>query len=168
MLSYLQDMVLGGVMKATFTTSRNDKKVVYDMKIEKDGDVYEINCLDKSGQSMGFVTFEFFNKYLWIYKIETKEEFQHQGVGSALLKMIEYFAMQNGKNQIEAKYYPSNQYAKPLYEKHGYFIPNQKGTWEDYDETWTMSKWLDFKQIKKFARDIKIEKEKDDEEITIE
>ena len=87
---------------------------------------YEIKCQDDSGEEKGFVNFAISrtNGYrsIWLYKIQTYEQYQHQGVGSALLSAMEYFAYIQNISLIEGKYYPDNQFAEPFYEKYGYSI----------------------------------------------
>lgn len=101
-----------------------------------------------NGEIVGFLSFGIKDKYAWLYKIETDEAYQHQGIGTALIYTMEYLLMLEGVKRVEAKYYPDNKFAKPFYLKNDYFIPNQTGRWEDYDEDWTMSKNLDFSNIR--------------------
>ena len=121
----------------------------YNIVLEQEDDFYELKCKTKDNHIMGYLTFKIYDDCLWINKIETKEKYQHKGVANALIELVEYFAMTQRKTKIQAKYYPTNSYAKPFYQKHEYFIPNQSGTWEDYDETWTMYKDLCFEEIDK-------------------
>jgi len=135
-------------MKIEYIKKINGEEKKFNLLVKNRDAFFEIKCLSNDNKEMGFVTFEIFNDYVWIYKIETKKAFQHQGVASAVIDVMEYFAMMNYKNRIEAKFYPSNQYARAFYEKHDYFVPNKTKTWEDYDETWRMHKDLDFQKIK--------------------
>lgn len=121
----------------------------YNIVLEQDDNFYELKCKTKDNRIMGYVTFKIYDDCVWINKIETKEKYQHRGVANALIELVEYFSMTNRKQKIEAKYHPTNDFAKPFYQKHGYFIPNQSGTWEDYDETWRMYKDLNFNLIDK-------------------
>ena len=106
---------------------------------------YEISCVDAYGEEMGFVNFSIDKsnsfRQLWLYKIKTQDEFLHQGVGSALISALEYFAYRNGIRGIEGKYYPDNEFAEPFYDKHGYSI------YSEYYCT-MVGKYLDFEKFK--------------------
>ena len=118
--------------------------------VDEDGVYYTITCLGDKGEDMGYATCVRKSDSFWLNKIETYEGFGHQGVGSAVIDIVEYLAMQNRRKTVDGKFYPfNNSYAKPFYLSHGYVIPNQKGGWDDYDETWHMYKNIDFKKIKK-------------------
>ena len=132
---------------------KDNKPVEHNLIIEKQNDFYVVKCVDKDNEELGFINFEIKNNKVWIYKIETNPNFFHQGIGTALLNTMEYIAMLNNISRVEGKYYPTNEYTKPFYEKYGYYIPNQKKSWDDYDETWTMSKDLDFDKIKSYIED---------------
>lgn len=139
----------------------------YTMNIlDEDGVYFTITCFDENGKEMGHATCILNEDSLWLNKIETYKEYAHQGIGSAIIDIVEYLAMQKRKPMVDGKYYPLNEYAKPFYEKHGWFIPNQKGGWDNYDETWHMFKDLDFKKIKsEISRNIEVCEENEDENI---
>ena len=132
---------------------KNKKETTHNLRFLEAGEnngFYDIRCYDESENEMGFVTFKL-NKNegkIWLYKIETHDDFLHRGVATALINTMEYVAMKNSINCIEGKYYPENDFAKPFYEKYGYYLPNQTKSWDNYDDTWTMSKYLDFKKIR--------------------
>lgn len=128
----------------------NSNEVEYDLNVNKQEDFYNVVCV-LSNEEAGFINFEIKDNKTWIYKIETKENHYHKGVGTALLNAMEYISMLNNTKRVEGKYYPDNKYTKPFYEKYGYFIPNQTKSWDDYDETWTLYKDLDFNKIKEYA-----------------
>lgn len=149
-----------------YSKSFHGENKKYLINIEEVGRCFTISCINVEGEEMGYATCLLKEDSLWLYKIETYEKFAHQGVGSALLDIVEFLAMQNRRKTVDGKYYPLNEFAKPFYEKHGYFIPNQKGGWDDYDETWHMFKDLDFKKIKsEISRNIEVCEENEDEKI---
>ncbi len=123
----------------------NDKQFNSKMIYHKNDDYYVIKILNKNG-TMGYLTFkikhESYANIIWLNKIETYKKFAHQGVGTALIQLLEYFAYKNNINYIEGKFYPDNEYAKPFYEKYGYKIE------KEYYETF-VSKRLEFDKIKK-------------------
>lgn len=95
---------------------------------------FEIFALEKETKKiMGFLNFNIKDdNRIWLWKIETKQEFQHQGIGQALLDTMEYFAATHSSAKtVEGKYYPLNEYAKPFYEKNNYkIICYDQGDWE--------------------------------------
>lgn len=125
----------------------NKEEIVHTLDIQKQQNFYSVSCI-KNKEKIGFINFEIKNNKTWIYKIETNKNYLHQGVGTALIDMMEYISMLNKIERVEGKYYPENEYAKTFYEKYGYYIPNQKRSWDEYDETWTMFKNLDYNKIK--------------------
>lgn len=126
-----------------------DKKdICHKLTLNEEDDHYTVICMAHNGEEMGSINFGIKDRHIWLYRITVDEKFQHQGIGTALIYAMEYIALNNNLNKIEAKYYPSNEFAKPFYKKLGYYIPNESGKWEDYDETWTMYKYLDFNEIR--------------------
>ena len=95
-------------------------------------DFYKILAINENNQEMGYLTFKIkngFSRKLWLNKIETKQEFQNQKVGTALIGCLEYFAGVCNIDFIEGKFYPTNDYAKPFYLKHGYEIYKDEYEW---------------------------------------
>lgn len=86
----------------------------------------EIKLIDVSNnQEIGYINFKFYNepyKYVWLNKIEVYKNYQSMGFGKFLLKCFEKFCIKNQYYNIEGKYYPENEFAKPLYIKNGYKI----------------------------------------------
>jgi len=94
-------------------------------------DFYETTAYDEHKNKLGFINFQILDKSIWygsshktawIYLIETEEKYQHKGIGKTLLDVMEYVAVLNKCENIEGKYYPTNEYAKPFYLKNGYSI----------------------------------------------
>ena len=106
---------------------------------------YTLKALD-GNKEMAVATFLIYNDYskrkIWLQNIETHEEYAHKGIASALLGIIEYFALTHKIIEIVGKYYPKNEYAKTFYEKNGYSITNEN--YQCY-----ISKQLEFNKIKK-------------------
>ena len=123
-------------------------KFEHTLNIIKEPDYYSVTCL-KNGKEIGFINFSIKKQRTWIHKIKTDNDYLHQGVGTALLYMMEYISMQNRVRTVEGKYLPENKFAKLFYEKYDYRIPNQTKGWDNYDETWTLSKYLDYDKIEK-------------------
>ena len=63
---------------------------------------------------------DYSKRKIWLQNIETHEEYAHKGIASALICIIEYFALTHKITEIEGKYYPKNGYAKAFYEKNGF------------------------------------------------
>lgn len=121
----------------------NGNAVEHNIKIThyNDKDYYLIQVLNEDNKEMGFLSFKAYDDYIWIFKLETHEEYRNKGVGSALLNMLEYMAKYKWKNSIEGKFYPDNEFAKPLYEKFGYSF--------DYELTGqTIFKYISFDKVK--------------------
>lgn len=73
---------------------------------------------------MGSATFKIYDskKTTWLFKIETKKEYQHMGIGQALIDIVEYISCLNHMQRIEGRYFPDNEHAKPFYKKNNYEI----------------------------------------------
>ena len=136
-------------MEVTYTKKVHGKPQEFNMQIIKHKDYFEINCLAESKEQMGFITFGIKqnNKYAWLYKIETNKKFFNQGVASAVLDVAEYIIIKNGIKRIEGVFFPSNDAARPFYEKNGFFVPNKTKSWDSYDPFWIISKDLNAQAI---------------------
>lgn len=116
------------------------------IKFEVYENFYTINALSHDSKIMGRINFKVdFNK-AWIYSIKTFDEYQSRGVGQALLDACEYISCKNGVKCIQGKYYPSNEYAKPFYEKNGYKIT------KEYYETFII-KYINYKKTLDYLAD---------------
>lgn len=106
-------------------------------------DYYEIKAYNGINQEVARLTFKASKKdrYIWLYKISTDEKYQHKGYGTALIYALEYVAKKLRFDQIEGKFYPENEFAKPFYDKHDYAI------YKDGYETF-ITKSLDYEEIK--------------------
>ena len=134
----------------------------FDLEISKEKDFYEMKCFSNENIEMGFITFKIYKNVLWIFKLATHQAFAHQGVGSALIDITEYFAITKNANRIEGKFVPDNEFARPFYEKNGYYVPNKTKSWDDYDENWILYKDLNAKKINaKISPNIKINQKYD-------
>ena len=132
-----------------------------ELKYSDEGDFYTLYAFDGK-DLMGFSTFLFKNEYginkMWLQYIETKEQFAHKGVATALINIMEYISYNNRVDKVEGKYYPKNEYAKPFYEKNGYDIDH-----EYYD--WYIDKRLDFNEVLKLKSNFVFENKKDEENL---
>lgn len=135
-------------MKINYQKNFGEKTKSFDLQITKDQKCYIIQCLTENDIEMGCVSFRFFDDILWIYKLETNPKFYRQGVASAVMDIVELMAIKRGINKIEGRFFPSNDAARPFYEKNGYSVPNKTKSWDDYDPHWVIHKTLDAKAIK--------------------
>ena len=135
-------------MKQNYKIIFKDKKHHFNISLKEEEDnFFRMTALSDDNKVMGELNFNLFPRYAWIYIVETQEEFQHSGVASAMLEILEYFSVQSGACEVKGKFYPTNDYARPFYEKNGYYVPNKTLDWATYDETWTLSKRLNFDKV---------------------
>ncbi|MBE5739090.1 MAG: GNAT family N-acetyltransferase [Clostridiales bacterium] len=88
-----------------------------------DDKYYKAEAFSEDGEVMGVITFKPDGRgSMWLQYIATNEKFQNMGVGDALLSVMEYRAVTTRIRNIEGKFYPSNDKAKPFYENRGYNI----------------------------------------------
>lgn len=119
-------------------------------------DFYTINAYNSKGEVVCTATAkpQRLLSQMWLYKISTKEGYQHKGYATAVLKTLEYLTQYLRYRWIEGKFYPDNEFAKPFYDKHGYTI------YKDGYETFVI-KTLDYDEIKEdvepYITDFKIE-----------
>ncbi len=136
-----------------YLSEKSGKEYKIELVELDDNDLYRASAISDSGDVMGTVTFNIQSKSrtLWIRKIETNPEFQNQGVGKALLDVVEYFAVKSRCSTIEGKFFPDNEYARPFYLKNNYEI--YKDGYETYINKYishgnissdTMSRIVDF------------------------
>lgn len=121
-----------------FKTNKNNQEYGFEMKIthHQDKDYYTILCFDDAGICAGRASFKIskmgYRPSIWIYKIETFENFQNRGLGKAILDTVEMFAKLKRIYIIEGKFYPDNEYAEPFYIKNGYGIDRDYSSCEIY------------------------------------
>lgn len=91
---------------------------------DENNNFYTATAMSMQNEGMGYITYKFIPKerLAWLNKIETYEDFQHQGVATALLSFFEHEARSKRYFRIEGKYYPTNNFAKAFYQKMGYHI----------------------------------------------
>ena len=100
----------------------------YDVLVKYNDDVkvYNINIVDPSWARIGTIKFKILSEYwgneTWLNSISTEPEFQHMGVGKALLQLCEYFSSLHNVGLIHGIYLPLNEHAAALYDKNGYDI----------------------------------------------
>lgn len=82
---------------------------------------YALRCVD-GVKEMGLLTFNARNGRAWIYNVSTRPQYQNIGVGRTMLVVFESFLSAKKITLIEGKFYPTNEFAKPLYENLGYKI----------------------------------------------
>ena len=83
---------------------------------------YKLVAYSADNKVMGFLTYKINSRNVWLNFVGTKKQYQHQGVGTALLKAFEYETYAKGVTYIEGKYFPKNEFAKPMYDKNGYSV----------------------------------------------
>ena len=123
-----------------------EKSITYDLHLEyfDDDDFFCLSLFNDEYEELGYLTFKAKSKpyrHIYINKIKNKSSQQRKGIGSALIQALEFIAYVKNIPQIEGKFYPENEYAKPFYEKHGYKIQ------KEYYEV-EILKQLDFEKIK--------------------
>lgn len=99
---------------------------------DEEDNFYTTTAMSMQDEKMGYITYKFIpnERLAWLCKIETYENFQHRGVATALLSFFEHQAHSKRFFKIEGKYYPTNDFAKPFYQKMGYSI--EKDGYEQY------------------------------------
>lgn len=99
---------------------------------DEEDNFYTTTAMSMQNEKMGYITYKFIPKerLAWLCKIETYENYQHQGVATALLSFFEHEVRSKRYFRIEGKYYPTNDFAKPFYQKMGYSI--EKDGYEQY------------------------------------
>lgn len=114
--------------------------------------IYRAFAINEQKEQMGYIIFKAHEKHSWLYRIETYDEFQNQGVGSALLTTMEYILLTTSPAcySIEGKFYPLNSHALPFYKKHGYTI--EKDCYEHY-----VTKFLSKNDLPELKKHIKTE-----------
>lgn len=80
-------------MRITYSKNIGGKDENFDMLITRELNYFTISCLSKNDEEMGYASFKIYNNYLWLYKIETYNNFQHQGIASAIIDLMEYIAI---------------------------------------------------------------------------
>lgn len=112
---------------------KSDNGKEFNIRIIYEGPIkfYMVQVFDE--EIMGFVNFQINPKNpnkAWMFKIETYKKYQNQGIGKALLDIMEYILSDSHVFFVEGKYYPENQYAEGFYKTNGYDI--EKDGYESY------------------------------------
>lgn len=92
-----------------------------------DDDYFEITSFVKDNK-VGFCNFKIIHKenMCFLNYIEmTDETYEHQGIASTMLKIMESFASKRGCYMVNGKFYPKKAGTEPFYEKNGYTISNE-------------------------------------------
>ena len=103
----------------------------------------QLSAVSADGEEMSYINFRILGDYVWLLKVETHKKFQHHGLASKLMYVLEHIASQSGAKYIEGKYHPFNEYAPLFYKKHDFPIPNESASEDEFDDTWRLSKELD-------------------------
>ncbi len=114
-------------MKNIIKTKIGDVKVKYTHN--ENYNYYEIKLIDlKNNNLIGFVNYKFNYKGVktaWLNLIKVEDNYQSKGFGNVLLKLFEKECINNRFYNIEGKFFPENDHAKPFYEKNGYKIEKE-------------------------------------------
>ncbi|NCB48396.1 MAG: GNAT family N-acetyltransferase [Clostridia bacterium] len=117
-------------MKVVF---KDKKDIFLDISFDSFKNYYTVRTFSLKNVLLGQMTFkidqESFTKKIWLYKIETYGENQHNGIGSKMISFLERFAIQKRIYYIEGKYFPENDKAKDFYEHRGYTIEKDGYDW---------------------------------------
>ena len=107
-----------------YISQKQNKEITIHLINVDNENEYQAQALADNGDIMGSISFLIKRKdrLVWLRKIETRPEYQHQGVGQALLDTLEYFTIQKRLCMIEGKFYPDNEFARPFYIKNNYSI----------------------------------------------
>lgn len=136
------------------------KDITFNLTNYGDND-YSIKCFlsmpeQNKRKLLGYINFKIkSNNKAWILRISVDEDRRRLGIGSSLLSEMENFLNQeNDKRRenreplikiIEGEFYPlgiSEKNLRDFYEANGYYVPNKTRTWDNYDKTWTLSKYV--------------------------
>jgi len=98
---------------------------IFNVVIKKDNKFYSVKIVNDENKIMGELSFLINNCSAFLYTISTKQEFQHMGVGQALLDVFEYISAKQRCFHIEGQYFPQNIFAKPFYLKNNYYIDQE-------------------------------------------
>ena len=142
------------------------KNIIFKLNNHNDNE-YSIRCFlsipeQEKKALLGYINFSIKRNKAWIHRVSVKENHRRLGIGSSLLSEMENFLKsknasgEENVNIIEGKFYPlgvSEQSLRNFYEKNGYNVPNKSHTWDDYDETWTLSKILTNQHVKSHDED---------------
>lgn len=105
---------------------KDDKNYFIEMTAEDlfDGSTLYESSLKSShdGASVGMMNFSKKKGKIWLYKVELNEKYQNLGLGSKMMRFLDYMARKTRCNSIEGKYYPSVNYGEHFYKKNGYSI----------------------------------------------
>jgi len=117
-------------MKVVF---KDRKDIFLDVSFDNFKNYYTVKTLSLKQVLLGQMTFKIDQescvRKIWLYKIETFGENQHNGIGSKMLNFLERFAIQKRIFYIEGKYFPENEFAKDFYEHRGYTIEKDGYDW---------------------------------------
>lgn len=108
---------------------KDDNKYHIEMTAE---DLYDGSTLYEStlksttdDTSVGMMNFSKKKSKIWLYKIEINEEYHNLGLGTKMMRFLDYMANKTRCNSIEGKYYPSVNYGEHFYKKNGYSIEKE-------------------------------------------
>lgn len=122
-------------------------KYIFESQIKKTED----------NNKIGYMNFNKKNGKIWLYKIEIDEDYRGKGIGSKMMKLLEYLASSQRCSSIEGKYYPTVNFGEHFYKKNGYSIE------KDGYET-EIFKYLDRDIYKKYEDNFQIEVAEEKEE----
>lgn len=74
---------------------------------------------EKAGSVLYYIEFDDYSSYLWLTSINVEEKYQSMGLGQFLFDLLYNDAILKRASYIEGKYFPTNDKAKPFYDKNG-------------------------------------------------
>ena len=95
--------------------SFSDSQVVYT--------IYDKN--NKAGSVFYTINQNSSENYIWLANISVESKYQSKGVGQFLFDLLYNDAVLKRVNYIEGKYFPTNEIAKPFYDKNGCVIEKE-------------------------------------------
>ena len=118
------------MLKSIYTDVQNGYETGYLDKFFDGGDdrIYIAEC---DNTVIGYIAVEVHNeheKFVYLDDISVSEAFRSQGIGSALIKKAESYAVEKNAAYIALHVENSNTSAIKLYERLGYYVRHNEGT----------------------------------------
>lgn len=81
-------------------------------------------AINDDGDLTGYITCHFEKGALWTESLYVRPEYRRQGVGSALFKAVELFALEQGEETVYHRVHPNNDRMINFLRKQGYDVLN--------------------------------------------
>lgn len=117
------------MLKSIYTDAQNGYETGYLDKFFIGGDDW-ICVAECNNTIIGYIAIEVHNepeKFVYLDDISVSEAFRSQGIGSALIKKAESYAVEKNAAYVALHVENSNTFAMKLYERLGYYIRHNEG-----------------------------------------